>query len=442
MATEVQLSPEQARRIALRAQRFGRARPAGTVTARQVRDLLSALGALQLDAVNVLIRSHYLPLYSRLGPYRTDLLDRLVYRDRRAFEYLGHAASILPVELHPLLRWRMALRGAGTQWRALRERLDAERPGYLERLEREIAGRGPLTTGELTDPARRERVATKYAESTLLWYRWSDGKSALEYLFESGRLAAADRRGFERRYDLADRVIPADVLAAPTPSEQDAQRELVLRAAAALGVATVGDLADYFRMTIAQTRARVRELVEAGALTPASVDGWAGPAYLHPDAVDRPLHARAVLSPFDSLIWQRERCVRLFGFRPSFELYTRPEARRYGYYVLPFLLGENLVARVDLRADHATGRLLVPGAFIEPGAAPGPVAEELAGELRDLAAWLGLDTIEVAPHGDLAADLAKLLRGVPRTRTRPTVRTAARGTASPTASGPGPARPR
>jgi uncharacterized protein len=442
MASGVELSAEQARRIALRAQRFGRARPARGVTARHVRDLLSALGALQIDAVNVLIRSHYLPLYSRLGPYRTDLLDRLVYRDRRAFEYLGHAASILPVELHPLLRWRMARRETGPQWRPLRERLDAERPGYLDRLEREVAERGPLTTGELSEPARRQRVTTKYAESTLLWYRWSDGKSALEYLFESGRLAAADRRGFERRYDLTGRVIPADVLAAPTPTEQDAQRELVLRAAAALGVATIRDLADYFRMTIAQTRARVRELVASGALRPASVDGWAEPAYLHPDAIDRPLQARALLSPFDSLIWERERCVRLFGFRPSFELYVRPEARRYGYYVLPFLLGEGLVARVDLKADHATGRLLVPGAFVEPGAAPGPVAGELAEELRDLAAWLGLETIEVAPRGDLAADLAKRLRRVPRARSRPTVRTALRGTGSPTASAPGPATPR
>ena len=438
MTSGVELSTTQARRIALRAQRFGRARPARGVTARHVRDLLSALGALQLDAVNVLIRSHYLPLYSRLGPYRTDLLDRVVYRDRRAFEYLGHAASILPVELHPLLRWRMERRAANPQWQALRERLERERPGYLDRLEREIAERGPLTAGELSDPARRERTPTKYAESTLLWYRWSDGKSALEYLFESGRLAAADRRGFERRYDLAGNVIPADVLAAPAPTEQDAQRELVLRAAAAMGVATVRDLADYFRLPMAPTRARVRELIAVGALRPASVDGWAEPAYLHPDAVDRPLQACALLCPFDSLIWERGRCRRLFGFQHSFELYVKPEARRYGYYVLPFLLDDRLVARVDVKADQATGRLLVPGAFVEPGAAAGQVAEELAGQLRDLATWLGLETVEVGPRGDLAAELGRRLRRLPRARTP-----AAAGTASgETASAPGPARPR
>jgi uncharacterized protein YcaQ len=408
--TPVELSEAQARRIALRAQRFGRPRPRRAVTGRDVRELLSALGALQIDAVNVLVRSHYLPVFSRLGRYRTQLLDRLVYRDRQAFEYLGHAASIMPVELHPALRWRMARRADAPHWRAFRERLERERPGYLAALEREVAERGPLAVSQLTDPARRERVPTPYAESTLLWYAWSDGKSALEGLFDAGRLATADRHGFERRYDLAERVIPAEVLTAPTPDRDDGQRDLVLRAAAALGVATARDLADYFRMAGVETRARIRELVDAGALRPARVRGWSDPAYLHADASDRPVRARALLSPFDSLTWERDRCVRLFGFQHSFELYVKPANRRYGYYVLPFLLGEALVARVDLKGDQAGRRLLVLGAFIEPGVPAGPVAAELAAELRELAAWLGLDEVEVSPRGDLAADLAERLR--------------------------------
>jgi uncharacterized protein len=407
-----ELSPASARRIALRAQGFGRSRPRRAVTLRDVRQLVSALGALQLDAVNVLVRSHYLPVYSRLGPYRTQLLDRLVYQDRSAFEYLGHAASILPIELHPVLRWRMAAQA--DQWRRLRERLDRERPGYLEAVEREVVERGPLTFGELSDPARRERKSTRYAESTLLWDRGSDGRSALEALFSEGRLAAAGRRGFQRCYDLAERVIPAEVLGAPTPPEDEARRELVRRAAVALGVATVRDLADYFRMAVAPTRARVRELVDAGELRPVRVRGWTEPAYLHAEASDRPVRARALLSPFDSLIWERDRCVRLFDFRHSFELYVKPETRRYGYFVLPFLLGESLVARVDLKADQAGSRLKVLGAFAEPSGPAAPVAvelaAELAAELRELAGWLGFDTVAVSPHGDLSADLAAAVR--------------------------------
>ncbi|MPZ28091.1 MAG: winged helix-turn-helix domain-containing protein [Micromonosporaceae bacterium] len=407
---EVILSAGQARQIALAAQQLGRPRPAGRPHLGHLRRLVGALGAVQLDAVSVLVRAHYLPGYARLGPYPRDLLDRLAYQRRTAFEYLGHAASLLPVELQPAVRWRMARYAGHRDWLRVQERIERERPGYLAAVEAEIAARGPLALSDLSDPARRERVPTRYAESTLLWYRWSDGKTALEGLFRAGRLAVAGRRGFERLYDLTERVIPPEVLAVPTPSEQDGQRELVLRAAGALGVATVKDVADYFRLPSVATRARLRELVEAGALLPARVAGWSEPAYLSPQAKPAPVPARALLSPFDSLIWERARSERLFGFRPSFELYVKPEQRRYGYYVLGFLLGEAIVARVDLKADQQRRALLVPGAFAEPGVPVRTVAGELATELRALAGWLELDTVEVGERGDLARELRRASR--------------------------------
>jgi hypothetical protein len=406
----VELSSIESRRVALAAQRFGRPRPAATPHLGHVRTLVGGLGAVQIDAVNVLVRAHYLPLYARLGSYPRELLDRLVYRHRAAFEYWGHAASVLPVELHPLLRWRMAGHVGHKHWAAFQARVERERPGYLAAVQQEVAERGPLTFGDLTDPARRAKQnSPKYAESTLLWHHWSDGKTALEMLWSQGRLAVAGRRGFERLYDLPERVIPAEVLAVPTPEPAEAQRELVRRAAVALGVATARDLADYFRLPMAATRARLRELVDAGAVLPAQVAGWPEPAYLDPAAGRRrPVHARALVSPFDSLIWERARSERVFGFRPSFELYVKPELRKYGYYVLGFLSGDRFVARVDLKADQRRRTLLVPGAFREPGAPPArTIAGELAAELRELAGWLELETIEVADHGDLAPELRK-----------------------------------
>jgi uncharacterized protein YcaQ len=339
------------------------------------------------------------------------LLERLAYERRAVFEYWGHAASFLPIDLHPALGWRMRRYAENKHWAAARARIERERPGYLAAVEREIVERGPLTYTDLSEPARREKVQTKYAASSLLWYRWSDGKTALEGLFNAGRLAVAGRRGFERLYDLTERVIPPDILSSPALAEDEAQRLLVLRAADALGVATVSDLADYFRLPVAATGARVRELVETGALLPAHVEGWRRAAYLRPGAHTRPVEVCALLSPFDSLVWERDRTERLFGFRHSFELYVPPAKRRYGYYVLPFLLGEGIVARVDLKADQGRGSLLVLGAYLEPGAAARTVAGELAAELRELARWLSLDAIDVSDRGDLAADLRRAQPG-------------------------------
>jgi uncharacterized protein len=400
------LPAAQARAIALTAQGFGR-------PARDLLEVAAGLGAVQIDAVNVLVRSHYLPFYSRLGGYDRDLFDDLCYRRHALFEYVGHAASLLPVELHPALRWRMAGYADHKNWAGFRARVEGERPGYLAAVEREITERGPLAYTELADTGRRDKqsAAMKYAESSLLWYRWSDGKSALEWLHLTGRLAIAGRRGFEPRYDLTERVIAPEVLAVPTPPEADAQRALVLTAMRALGVAVVRDVADYFRMPVAVTRARLRELLDAGGIERVTVEGWPGEAYLDPAAVAGPpaavdaVAARALLSPFDSLLWERDRTRRLFGFEHVFELYVKPEKRRYGYYVLPFLLGDRLVARVDLKADRAARTLLVQGAWLEPGADRALVAEALSAELRTLADWLGLESIAVRDRGDLAASL-------------------------------------
>jgi len=365
-----------------------------------VRAAVAELGAVQIDAVNVLVRAHYLTLFSRLGPYPVRLLDELTGRRRQAFEYWGHAASILPMQFHPLLRWKMARLAEHKSWAAFRARVESERPGYLAAVEREVAERGPLAFTDLADPARRERPA-RYAASTMLWDRGSDGKTALEYLFDAGRLAADGRKGFQRRYDLVERVIPPEVLALPTPSPDDAQRALVLHAARALGVATANEIRYYFYLSAAVAKDRLRELVESGDLLPARVEGWDEPAYLHPGARRGQVSARALLSPFDSLLFERDRVERLFGFRHSFELYVKPAQRRYGYFVLPFLLGDSLVARVDLKADRARGTLLVLGAFGEP-TVPSDGAAALAAELRDLATWLELDSIEVSDRGDLA----------------------------------------
>jgi uncharacterized protein len=405
MTFQVELSVAEARQIALSAQGFRQPCRAAQPGPEEIRRLAANLGAVQIDAVNVLVRSHYLPFYSRLGPYDTQLVDRLAYGEHQLIEYWGHSASLLPVELYPAMRWRMDRYAENKHWMAFQARLERERPGYLTAIQREIAERGPLAYTDLADPARREKVPTKYADSSLAWYRWSDGKSALEGLYDSGRLAVADRRAFERRYDLVERVIRADVLAAPALPEDEGQRELVLATIRALGVATVHDVADYFRLPVAAARARLRELRDAGTVHLARVPGWPNETYLDPGAAAAPVWARALLSPFDSLIWTRDRTERFLGFKHLFELYVTAPKRRYGYYVLPLLLGDKIVARVDLKARRELGTLAVLAAYIEPGASAASVSGELALELRDLASWLGLEKLEISERGDLSAEL-------------------------------------
>lgn len=412
---EFDLSATQARRLALAAQGFGRPRPSGRVDARHLRRAIDDVGLLQLDSVNVFVRSHYMPVFSRLGPYPRRALDRLAWHEdgggeaRRArrrdlIEYWGHEASLLPAELQPLLRWRMA-RADSLAWKSV-ARVAKEQPQLLEFVLGEVRERGPLRASDL--------AAKGWGRKPGEMWSWSEEKTALEYLFYSGQVCAARRVNFERLYDLPERVLPRPVLEAPTPTQEEAQRQLLLIAAKRLGVATEADLGDYFRLPRAESKARVAELAEEGALIPVQVEGWRQPAYLssgRPTGLRRAASARALLTPFDSLVWARERTERLFGFRYRIEIYVPAPKRVYGYYVLPFLLGDRLVARVDLKSDRQAGVLQVRGAFAEPGTDRAHVAAELAEELRLLSEWLGLGGISVARKGDLAAPLRRALVG-------------------------------
>jgi hypothetical protein len=410
---EFDLSAKEARRLAVAAQGLARPRPTGRVDARHLRRTIDDVGLLQLDSVNVFCRSHYMPVFSRLGPYPREALDRLAWHEnpggteRRAsrrdlIEYWGHEASLLPVELQPLLRWRMA-RVDELAWKGV-ARVAAEQPRLLDFVLDVVRERGPIRASELVAEGRRRQPGE-------MW-NWSEEKTALEYLFFAGEVCAARRVNFERLYDLPERVLPAPVLEAPTPSQDEAQRQLLLIAAQRLGVATEADLGDYFRLPRAESKARVAELAEDGGLIPVRVEGWRQPGYLatqRPAGLRRVARARALLTPFDSLVWARDRAERLFGFRYRIEIYVPAPKRVHGYYVLPFLLGDRLVARVDLKSDRQAGVLRVRGAFAEPHADTALVAAELAAELRLLSEWLGLGGVAVARKGDLAGPLRSSL---------------------------------
>jgi uncharacterized protein len=408
MSTDVQhltvqrLTGRQARRLAIAAQGLAGPRPTATPDRRHLRRMLQHTQLLQIDSVNVLMRAHYLPGWSRLGDYDRDLVDRMAFKHRELFEYWGHEASLLPVELHPLMRWRMRRAEQEFETWGKPARLAKERPGYIEHVLETVRERGPVTAGEIA-------VAEQRSKEHWGW-NWSDEKTALEFLFWTGRVTTSSRRNFERVYDVTDRVVPKRVLDVPTPTEEEAHRQLLLLAARACGVGTVGDLADYFRLRNPEARPRVAELVEAGELEEVAVQGWRQPAYMIPGTtLSRRATAQALLVPFDPLIWERDRTERLFGFHYRIEIYVPAAKRVHGYYVLPFLLGDALVARVDLKSDRAGGRLLVQAAYAEADA-PADTVEALALELRGLAAWLGLDDVVVARRGDLAVPLSGALR--------------------------------
>ena len=393
------LSTAQARRIALAAQGFLDSRHA-VPTMRTFQRTLERTGVLQVDSVNVLQRAHYMPLYSRMGPYDVDLLRRAAERrPRRVVEYWAHVQAFMPVELWPLMRHRMeAHRAKRGKWGIVEEDPELEK-----NLIDEVRARGASTARDLDDGLPRTKEH---------WgWNWSSTRRMLDYLYTVGDLAIAGRNSqFEVLYDLPERVLPAHVLARETPSPAEANRELVRRAARSHGVATAQCLRDDYRMGVEDAAPAIAELVEEGELLPVTIDGWKRLAYLHRDARrPRRTHARALLSPFDPLVWERERTERLFDFRYRIEIYVPAHKRVHGYYVLPFLLGDRIVGRVDLKADRQAGRLRVQAAYAEPEAPP-ETAEELAAELRHLADWLVLpEPVTVEPRGDLAPALAALV---------------------------------
>jgi uncharacterized protein len=385
MASRTKFSLAQARRIALAAQGFHENRPEAA-TKRHLSRVLQRSHLLQIDSVNVLVRAHYMPLFSRIGAYDRNLLEKTAYhrKKREAFEYWGHEASLIRLDLQRFFRWRMdrAKRGNGIYGGLAR--FGDEKRAFIEDVRREIAMRGPIGAGDLS-------IGGKGQGS---WWGWSDGKRALEWLFWAGEVTTATRRGFERIYDLPERVLPSDVLNAPTPPEDEAQRELLRLSIRALGIASERCLRDYFRLEPQDAKARIPELVEAGDLVPVTVEGWNGPVYLDPQArIPRRVGARALVSPFDPIVWERTRTERLFDFRYRIEIYTPAEKREFGYYCLPFVLGEKIVARVDLKADRAAGNLIVHSIHPEAGMAPDEIAPALGDELRLMAEWLNLGSI-------------------------------------------------
>ncbi len=368
--------------------------PAGRVDVRHFRRVLDRMTILQLDSVNVLCRSHFLPVFARLGPYDRDQLDSWLWRSGENHEYLAHEASITSMDLYPLLRHRMAFR----RWKSGAE-FRKEHPDYLEALRDEIAQRGPLSVKDLSDPGGR----------TGPWWGWSKGKLGLEVMYVAGELSIAERtKTFLTHYDLPERVIPEPVLEAPEADPVSARREMLLLAAKSHGVGTDKDLADYFRLKVTDCRPVLDELVADGQLHEAEVEGWAEPTYLHPEVTrPRSMDARALLSPFDPVVWFRPRAERLFDFHYRIEIYVPEPKRVHGYYVLPFLLGDRLVGRVDLKADRAAGTLMAKAAFIEPGNDPDVVAPALARSLNEMAAWLDLDEVRIGRRGDLSPALAE-----------------------------------
>ncbi|WP_425359643.1 winged helix-turn-helix domain-containing protein [Enterovirga rhinocerotis] len=395
-APEDRIGAPLARRIALAAAGFREPRP-DRPGARHVGRVFDRLGLVQIDSVNVLARAHTVPFFSRLGPYDPALLERAAYAGRRRnlFEYWGHEASLIRLDLHPLLRWRMKEAEAGRGIYDGLRRFAAEKRPFIDEVLREVERRGPVTAGELEAAGEESRKGAGG------WWGWSEAKRAVEWLFWAGLLTTRTRRGFARVYDIPERVIPADILSLPTPQPADAHRGLVRVAARALGIATEPDLRDYFRLRPEASKAAVAALVEEGDLIPVAVEGWRAPAYLHRDAArPRRVEACALVSPFDPLVWERDRTERLFGFRYRIEIYTPAHKREHGYYCLPFLLGDRIAARVDLKADRAAGRLLVLSVHLEPGGAPEEVRAALDAELAQVAAWLGLATVV---HGRAAA---------------------------------------
>ena len=380
------LSIADARRIALAAQGFDTARPQTKATQRHVDALISRLGVIQIDSVNVLVRSQELPLFARLGNHDRRAIPKAT-EQQKLFEYWGHEAAHLPVDLHPLFRWKMdaARTGKVTHWGLTS--FYEENKAFVKRILKHVEKNGPTTSRELS--TRTEKKGT--------WWDWDEAKVALEYLFLTGELMSRGRGSdFARIYDTPERVLPQRIIDAPTPSEHEARKQLLVRSAVAQGVATASDLADYYRQKLATVKPLIAELVEEGELREVAVDGWTEKAFVYRNAkLPKQLHATALLSPFDSLVWCRPRNERLFDFHYRIEIYTPKEKRKFGYYVLPFMMNGEMVGRVDMKADRANGVLLAHSVHAEKGVKRLSINDALSAELDAMAAWLGLERVQI-----------------------------------------------
>jgi uncharacterized protein YcaQ len=380
------LSIADARRIALAAQGFDTARPKTKATQRQVDALISRRGVIQIDSVNVLVRSQELPLFARLGNHDRNAIPKATEK-QKLFEYWGHEAAHLPVEIHPLFRWKMdaARTGKVTHWGLTS--FYEENKAFVKRTLKHVEKNGPTTSRELS--TRTEKKGT--------WWDWDEAKVALEYLFLTGQLMSRGRgTDFARMYDTPERVLPERILKAPTPREHDARKQLLVRSAIAQGVATSSDLADYYRQKLATVKPLIAELVEEGELREVAVDGWTEKTFVHRNAkLPKQLHATALLSPFDSLVWCRPRNERLFNFHYRIEIYTPKEKRKFGYYVLPFMMDGQMVGRVDLKADRGNSKLLAHSVHTERGVKRSSINDVLSAELDAMANWLGLEQVQI-----------------------------------------------
>jgi uncharacterized protein YcaQ len=396
--TEVSLA--SARRIALAAQGFASSRPSGRVDRRHLRKVLDHIGLIQIDSVNVLARSQELTLFSRLGNHPRSLIPDAT-ADGELFEYWCHEASHLPTSMHRLVRWRMEDARNGTMWPGL-QRFAKSKSQFVQEVRDRVFNDGPLVAGDV-----KTRTGPKGS-----WWDWDDGKAALEYLFWTGEITAQRRpNDFARMYFAPQHVLPKEVLKAKTPTEFEARSELLLLAAKSLGIATASDLLDYHRQKPAVAKPVLAELVKQGNLEQVRVEGWRDVAYMLPGvSTPRSMNTRALVSPFDSLVWCRPRIERLWDFHYRIEIYTPEQKRVYGYYVLPFAFGDRIVARVDLKADRQAGVLLVHGAYSEPEIDVKHVVSELAEELKLMALWLGLDAVKVGDKGDLSSALSRVCR--------------------------------
>ena len=379
------LSIADARALALAAQGFDTPRPANKATQRHVNSLISRLGVIQIDSVNVLVRSQELPLFSRLGNHDRNAIPKAT-ESQKIFEYWGHEAAHLPVEIHPLFRWKMeaARLGKARHW-GLTSFYD-DNKAFVKRMLKHVETNGPTTSRELSTRTEKRGADKK------TWWDWDESKTALEYLFLTGQLMSRGRgTDFARIYDTPERVLPKKVLDAPTPTEHDARKQLLIRSAIAQGVATATDLADYYRQKPAAVKPLIIELLEEGELREVAVGGWTEKAFVHRSAkLPKQLHATALLSPFDSLVWCRPRNERLFNFHYRIEIYTPKEKRKFGYYVLPFMMNGQMVGRVDLKSDRANSKLLVHSVHTEKGIKRATISDALDNELRTMASWLGL----------------------------------------------------